>query len=78
MDRGRAAQILADRKEKEVPEALINSIKTDPSLDVLECSIRSFCRLTGCISYDLFKSKPIINWWEENKERVESELQVKE
>ena len=76
--RGKIAELLANHKEKAVANALIQSIKNEQRLDVLEESLKSFCHITGCKKYDILRSKPIIDWWDENKEKVESELSAKE
>ena len=76
--RGGSACFLATRKEKGVPEALLQSIESEKKLDVLRESIKSFCKVTGLQSRDIFNSDYIPDWWEENKERVMSELSEKQ
>ena len=59
-----------------MPEALIDSIKNDASLDVLRYSIDAFSALTGYKSDDIFDYSPnlqLIKWWTENKSRVEKD-----
>ena len=76
--RGRAAQLLANRKEKEVPKALIQSIKKEKRLDNLKESLEAFASVTGYKKRDVFDTQPVIEWWEENEKKVESELSEKE
>ncbi len=72
--RGRAAQLLASRKEKIVPEAFVESIKSENTLDVLQNSVASFSAVTGYKSLDVFDDLKLIGWWNENKNRVEKDL----
>ena len=76
--RGKSAELLANFKEIDVVNALLLSIKTEQRLDVLEESLSSFCRITGCKKYDILRSQHVIDWWGKNKEEVKSELSAKE
>jgi hypothetical protein len=72
--RGLAAQALQSRKEIKVPDALIESMKSEPQLEVLRESIASFARVTGYPKNDVFLTEPIYSWWKGNKILVEAGL----
>ena len=73
--RTRAAQLLKNRKEKEVPEALIEAVSKDLRLDVRKVSLDSFESTTGFQSPDVLDYEPAIKWWGENKQKVENRLE---
>jgi len=72
--RARAMEILKYRKEKTVPEALLNTIKNDSNLEVRKKAMDSFQTITGYKSSDVFKYDPAVEWWQQNKSDVESKL----
>ena len=72
--RARIAQLLKKRKEKQVPEALLDAIKNDKNLEVRKNAMNSFEAVTGFKSSDVFKYNPANEWWKENKERVNQTL----
>ncbi len=72
--RSKAAECLKNRKEKGVPEALIEVAKTDKKLTVVRNCIRSFGIITGYKSPDIFKVKYIQKYWNDNKSEVELKL----
>jgi hypothetical protein len=79
--RGRAAQLLAERKEWPVPDRLIESLKADNRLVVKALALESFARLMSDFGYaqkGIFDFQDAITWWENgnNKERVKSHYSV--
>ena len=75
--RGRAAQLLAERREWPVPDKLIESLKADNRLVVKALALKSFARLMSDFGYaqkGIFDFQDAIIWWENgsNKERVRS------
>ena len=75
--RGMVADLLGNRKEKTVPEALLKALNTDQNLDVRRKAENSFVRITG---YE-FKDNNILcvkaeeKWWESNKEEKNDKLE---
>ena len=76
--RAKIAALLKKRKEKQVPEALLNAIQNDNNLEVRKEAMDSFETVTGFKSSDVFKYEPAEKWWEENKERIEKDLKDSE
>ena len=79
--RGRAAQLLTERKEWPVPDRLIESLKADNRLVVKALALESFARLMSDFGYaqkGIFDFQDAITWWENgnNKERVKSHYSV--
>ena len=72
--RAKAAICLHDRKEKNVPDALIRAIENDPNLYVLAMCIKSFCSITGYDNHDVLDHSELIKHWLENKDDIESKL----
>jgi len=72
--RAKIAEILRGRKEKRVPEALLDTIKSDDYLEVRKKAMDSFESITGFTSRDIFKYDPAKQWWETNKVNVEKNL----
>lgn len=72
--RAKIAELLRSRKEKEVPEALLDAIKSDKILEVRKKAMDSFQSVTGFSSRDVINYKPAKEWWEENKKNVEKDL----
>ena len=72
--RARIAELIKNRKEKKVPEALLGAIKNDKKLEVRKKAMDSFEAVTGFTSRDVFKYKPAEEWWNQNKRDVEKEL----
>jgi hypothetical protein len=73
-ERAKIAQLLNKRKEKQVPEVLLNAIKNDKDLEVRKEAMDSFEAVTGFKSTDVLMYDPAIKWWNENKAKVESNL----
>jgi len=69
--RARAAFCLRTKKEKEVINALAESIKNDKNLDVLKESICSFEMLSGYTNPDVLDGRSAIQWWEENRDEFQ-------
>jgi hypothetical protein len=77
----KAAELLASRHEKGVPQALLKSICTNPSLEVVKYAITSFVQITGFPADDVFGyednapncEKPT-KWWKENEQRITPQL----
>lgn len=75
--RARATDLLKSRKEKQVPETLLNAIQNDKNLEVRAKAIKSFERVTGFKSMDVIKYSPAKNWWDSNKDNVDlKDLQI--
>lgn len=72
--RARIAELIKNKKEKKVPEALLEAIKSDKKLEVRKEAMDSFEAVTGFTSQDVFRYKPAEEWWNQNKENVEKEL----
>lgn len=72
--RARMADLLKGRKEKQVPEALLNTIENDEKLEVRKKAMDSFESVTGFKSRDVFKYAPAKEWWEKNKVKINNEL----
>ncbi len=68
------AEELGNRKEKGVPEALYGSIKNDKRLDVVVQSVKSFKRVTGYKSIDVFGGEHLNRYWRENKKTINKTL----
>jgi len=72
--RARIAQLLKRRKEKQVPEALLEAIRSDKKLEVRKEALDSFQSITGFTSRDVFRYDAAKEWWEENKKDLEKNL----
>ncbi len=72
--RARIAQILGERREKEVPSVLIELMKNDQDLEVRKEALDSFESLTNFKSKDVFGFKSAEEWWSENKSDAEKKL----
>lgn len=75
--RARAVELLKGRKEKNVPEALLNTIQNDSNLEVRSKAIGTFESITNFKSRDVLDFKPVMNWWNKNNKDVKlKELQT--
>lgn len=74
--RARAAQLLAERKESGVPEALLRSMENDINLWVRKEALDSFEKVTEFKASDVFQFETGSprRWYEMNKEKVQSQL----
>lgn len=72
--RAKCAEHLRSRKEKGVPDALLNAIKSDPHLEVRKTAMDSFEHITGFKSSDVFAYTPASEWWDKNKENIYGNL----
>jgi len=77
--RGRAAQLLANRKEWPVPDKLIEVLKSENRLVVKVLALESFENLMsdfGYVKKDMFDFQGAITWWEnkDNRERVKAKF----
>jgi hypothetical protein len=76
--RARAAQLLAEKKEIGVPEALLDVMKNDENLEVFKHAVRAFEAVTGCKGPDIFEYEYCSEWWETNSETVNEKLETPE
>ena len=74
--RARSAQLLADRKELGVPEALMESMREEENLEVLKDSIRAFEDLTGFRAPEILGYEYCNDWWELNSSAFREELET--
>ena len=72
--RGRSAQLLANRKEKYVPEALILAIFSDKDLEVVKEATLAFSNITGFHSPDCSQPYHVWEYWLANSERIKKEV----
>jgi len=68
------AELLANRKERNVPEALIEIMNNDTDLEVRKEALKSFDLITGHVSGDVFGFKVANDWWIENKAEIDKKL----
>jgi len=66
--RAKAAEVLADRREEDVPVALLAAMQSDPNLWVRRTAFRSCSQLTGFQEVDVFDFDGASNWWLKNKD----------
>ena len=76
--RALAAQALKNRKEKGVPEALLECIKNDPNLEVVRDAVNSFSGVTGFKKPDVFSFEIIESWWNQNAKETNNKLKDSE
>ena len=76
--RARSAQLLAEKKELGVPEALLDAMKDDENLEVFKHAVRAFEAVTGCIGPDTFEYEYCSEWWETNSETVNEKIETPE
>ena len=86
--RAKSAQLLRNRKEKHVPEALMQCIKKDQHLEVVRDAVDSFKLITGYYAMDVFGAifrtsdiqavgddrEPIDIWWEKHSLEINEKL----
>lgn len=72
--RARIAELLKEKKEKQVPEALLNALKNDDNLEVRKKAMDSFEAITNFKSRDVFNYDLAKEWWEKNKKNAEKDL----
>ncbi len=63
--RAKAAELLHNRPEPGVAEALLEAADTDPYLDVVKWSLESFSAVTGYDGIEVFGVKKAREWWAE-------------
>lgn len=73
--RARSAQILANRNEKYVHEALLLSIFSDNNIEILRESTWAFEKLTGYKSPDFFSPYGCLGFWYHNSKKVQGSIQ---
>lgn len=73
--RARSAQILSQRNEKFVHEALLLSIFSDNNIEVLRESTKAFEVLTNFRNPDFFQPYHNLSYWYDNSEKVLSTIQ---
>jgi hypothetical protein len=74
--RALAAELLSGRKEKGIPEVLLNAMEHDPNLWVAKAALKSFESITGYKDHDIFEfdtNRPR-KWYEKNYEKVTEKL----
>ncbi|MFH1479607.1 MAG: hypothetical protein ABIG92_07585 [Candidatus Omnitrophota bacterium] len=72
--RARAANLLGDRKEKGVPEILLDAAEKDISLDVLKACLLSFEKITGYEGSEVFGYEQARDWWAKNDRKINEKL----
>lgn len=63
--RAKSAELLHNRMEPGVPEALLEAADTDPYLDIVKWAIESFSAVTGYDGIEVFGVKKARAWWAE-------------
>lgn len=63
--RAKAAQLLQDRPEPGVAEALLEAADTDPYLDIVKYALESFAGVTGYDGVEVFGVSKAREWWAE-------------
>jgi hypothetical protein len=76
--RARSAQLLANKKELGVPEALLDAMGNDENMEVFKHAVRAFKTVTGCIAPDTFEYEYCSEWWAANSETVNEKLETPE
>jgi len=76
--RARSAQLLADKKELGVPEALLDAMENDENMEVFKHAVRAFKTVTGWIAPDTFEYEYCSEWWAANSETVNEKLETPE
>jgi len=76
--RARSAQMLAERKEPDVPQALLESMREDQNLEVFKEALKSFEAITGYQAPDVFGYTSCNDWWKENSETFIESLEKAE
>src|SRR6267143_528684 len=69
-DRAKSADSLVTRRTKTVPDALFDSIKNDPHLEVARNAVLSFCTITGYQKKDVFGEDDLADWWRAHRTEV--------
>ena len=74
--RAKAAKVLANRKEVNVPEALLNAMESDPNLWVRKEALDSFERVTEYEASDVFQFETGAprSWYQLNKDKIKKKL----
>ena len=65
--RAKFAELLGDRKEPGVAEALLDAAEGDGNLNVVKAALGSFSRLTGFKEQDIFDYASAAAWWQQHK-----------
>lgn len=71
--RMKAAQLLNNRSEEGVPDALLEAAKKDKHLEVVKHSLLSFGIITG-YRHDVLESVKYEEWWSQNKSKIAKKL----
>ncbi|MFT5105073.1 MAG: hypothetical protein ACI8XO_000205 [Verrucomicrobiales bacterium] len=66
----RAAYLMGSRRTLGVAESLVNAVKNDPNLDVVEECITIFEENTGYRAKAMFEVESLLNWWTVYESRV--------
>jgi len=67
--RVKAAQLLANRSQEGVPDALLESCRKDQHLEVVKVSLESFGTITGH-RHDVLMCDDYEKWWSEHKSEI--------
>jgi hypothetical protein len=65
-DRTKAALLLGEHPELDALDALVDSVRDDPVLDVVREATFSFIQITGK-RFELFHAAALLDWWAENR-----------
>jgi hypothetical protein len=65
--RAKFAELLGNRRESGVADALLEAAKLDKNLNVVKAALEGFCRVTGFKSADIFDYAAAERWWQQNK-----------
>lgn|GEM_PF-2155103 len=76
--RARSAQLLGERKEPDVPQALLESMREDQNLEVFKDALKSFEAITGYQAPDVFGYTSCNEWWKENSDEFIESLEKAE
>jgi hypothetical protein len=76
--RARSAQLLTEKKELGVPEALLEAMKDDENLEVLKNAAKAFETVTGSRAPGVFEYEYFSEWWETNSATVNETLETVE
>ena len=72
--RSRAAYLLGDRRGYEVARSLVEAVRTDECLDVIEQAMYSFEEMTAYRSPGAFEIQNLLDWWNDNSVKLKSSL----
>ncbi|MSR77098.1 MAG: hypothetical protein EXS63_02570 [Candidatus Omnitrophica bacterium] len=65
--RARAAQLLGNRVDSDLPDILLEAAEMDPYLDITKQALESFSKMTGYDGAEIFGIRQARSWWKESK-----------